>query len=186
MREVMAAVGPLPAFYRERTDFETVCRIITGQQLSYAAATTIWKRVRALRDAWLPETVSRIKPTTLTQCGLSGSKAQFILQAAKRAATQDLDFTRIRSLPDEEAHEQLLSIKGFGPWSVEMFMIFAFDRPDVFSVGDAGIRRAVCSLYTIPKHRYESRVLKLAETWRPYRSFACRYLWGWLDVAARK
>jgi DNA-3-methyladenine glycosylase II len=186
MREVMEAVGPLPAFYRERTDFETVCRIITGQQLSYAAATTIWKRVRALRESWEAESVSRIKPTTLTQCGLSGNKAQFILQAAKRAATQDLDFTRIRSLPDEEAHAKLHSIKGFGPWSVDMFMIFALDRPDVFSVGDAGIRRAVCSLYQIPKHRYESQVLKLADTWRPYRSFASRYLWGWLDVAARK
>jgi DNA-3-methyladenine glycosylase II len=186
MREVMESVGTLPAFYRERTDFETVCRIITGQQLSYAAATTIWKRVRALRESWEPETVSRIKPTTLTQCGLSGNKAAFILQVAKRATTNDLDFARIRTLPDEEAHDQLLSIKGFGPWSVEMFMIFALDRPDVFSVGDAGIRRAVCSLYKIPKPRYESRVLKLADTWRPYRSFACRYLWGWLDVAARK
>ncbi len=186
MREVMKAVGPLPGFYRERTDFETVCRIITGQQLSYAAATTIWKRVRALRESWEPQTVSRIKPATLTTCGLSGSKAKFILEVAKRVTTNDLDFALIRDLPDEDAHEQLLSIKGFGPWSVEMFMIFALDRPDVFSVGDAGIRRAVCSLYHLPKARYESRVLKLAETWRPYRSFACRYLWGWLDVAARK
>ncbi len=186
MRQVMAAVGPLPGFYRERTDFETVCRIITGQQLSYAAATTIWKRVRALRESWHPETVARIKPTTLTTCGLSGNKAAFILEAAKRATTNDLDFALIRTLPDEEAHAQLLSIKGFGPWSVEMFMIFALDRPDIFSVGDAGIRRAVCSLYQVPKARYESKVLKLADTWRPYRSFACRYLWGWLDVAARK
>ncbi len=186
MREVMDAVGPLPGFYRDRTDFETVCRIITGQQLSYAAATTIWKRVRALRESWHPDTVARMKPTTLTQCGLSRSKAAFIIEAAKRAATHDLEFASIRDLPDEEAHAQLRSIKGFGPWSVEMFMIFALDRPDIFSVGDAGIRRAVCSLYKVPKAKYETRVLKLAETWRPYRSFACRYLWGWLDVAARK
>jgi DNA-3-methyladenine glycosylase II len=89
-------------------------------------------------------------------------------------------------MPDEEAHADLLSIKGFGPWSVEMFMTFALDRPDVFAVGDAGIRRAIGMLYKIPKHRYESRVLRPADTWRPYRSFACRYLWGRLDVAARK
>jgi len=182
MRRVMAAVGRLPAFYRERTDFETVCRIITGQQLSYAAATTIWKRVRSLRTDWHPDALARIKPTTLTRCGLSGNKAAFILEAAKRAATNDLDFTAIRSMPDEEAHAQLLSIKGFGPWSVEMFMIFALGRTDIFSIGDAGLRRAICTLYKIPKARYASRVPKLAEAWRPYRSYACRYLWGWLAV----
>jgi DNA-3-methyladenine glycosylase II len=182
MRRVMAAVGRLQGYYRERTDFETVCRIITGQQLSYAAATTIWKRVRALRDSWRPEDVAGLKHSRLLACGLSRNKAAFILQAAERAARNDLNFAAIRKMPDEDAHDTLLSIKGFGPWSVEMFMIFALDREDIFSVGDAGLRRAVCTLYEIPKARYESRVLKVAENWRPYRSFACRYLWGWLDT----
>lgn len=182
MRRVMAAVGRLPGYYRERTDFETVCRIITGQQLSYAAATSIWSRVRALRESWQPGNVASLKTSRLVDCGLSRNKAAFILEAAKRAVRQDLDFAAIRSMADDEAHAQLLSIKGFGPWSVEMFMIFALDRRDVFSVGDAGLRRAICTLYGIPKARYEYRVLKVAENWRPYRSFACRYLWGWLDT----
>ncbi len=182
MRRVMAVVGGLQGYYRERTDFETVCRIITGQQLSYAAATTIWNRVRALRPSWQPEHVARLTPGRLRECGLSRNKAAFIQDAAKRTARRDLDFAAIRGMPDDEAHDTLLSIKGFGPWSVEMFMIFALDRPDVFSVGDAGLRRAVCSLYGIPKARYEARVPKVAENWRPYRSFACRYLWGWLET----
>jgi DNA-3-methyladenine glycosylase II len=182
MRRVMAAVGRLPGYYRERTDFETVCRIITGQQLSYAAATSIWSRVRALRKSWQPGNVAGLKSSRLVDCGLSRNKAAFILEAAERVVRRDLDFAAIRSMADDEAHAQLLSIKGFGPWSVEMFMIFALDRRDVFSVGDAGLRRAICSLYGIPKARYESRVLKVAENWRPYRSFACRYLWGWLDT----
>ncbi len=182
MRRVMAAVGRLRTYYRERTDFETVSRIITGQQLSYAAATSIWNRVRALQNPWQPESVARLKPAKLLTCGLSRNKAAFIQEAASRTARRDLDFAAIRKMSDEQAHETLLSIKGFGPWSVEMFMIFALDRPDVFSVGDAGLRRAVCSLYGIPKARYEARVVKVADNWRPYRSFACRYLWGWLDT----
>jgi DNA-3-methyladenine glycosylase II len=185
MRRVMAAVGSLQTYYRERTDFETVCRIITGQQLSYAAATTIWKRVRALRDSWQPEPVAGLGPARLRECGLSRNKAAFILEAAARAASGDLDFRAIRTMPDEEARDALRAIKGFGPWSVEMFLIFALDRPDVFSVGDAGLRRAVCTLYGIPPARYEARVAKVSGNWRPYRSFACRYLWGWLDVAAK-
>jgi len=167
MRGVMAAVGRLRTYYRERTDFETVCRIITGQQLSYAAATTIWKRVRALREAWQPEAIARLKPAKLLECGLSRNKAAFIQEVAQRAARRDLDFAAIREMPDEVTHENLLSIKGFGPWSVEMFMIFALDRPDVFSVGDAGLRRAVCMLYRIPKARYEARVMAVADNWRP-------------------
>lgn len=187
MRRVMAAVGRLPGFYRERTDFETICRIITGQQLSYAAATSIWKRVRALRESWQPEEVFRLKPAQLRGCGLSQNKAAFIRAAAKRAAQRDLDFAAIRKMPDHEAQQALLSIKGFGPWSVEMFMIFALARKDVFSIGDAGLRRAICSLYGIPKAIYDARAMKVADNWRPYRSFACRYLWGWLDTPeARK
>lgn len=187
MRRIMTAVGRLPGYYRERTDFETVCRIITGQQLSYAAATSIWKRVRALRESWQPEEVSDLKPAQLRGCGLSQNKAAFIREAAKRAAQRDLDFAAIRKMPDDDAQQALLSIKGFGPWSVEMFMIFALDRKDIFSIGDAGLRRAICSLYGIPKARYDARAMKVADNWRPYRSFACRYLWGWLDTPeARK
>jgi len=184
MRRVITAVGRLRTYYRERTDFETVCRIITGQQLSYAAATAIWKRVQTLQEPWQPAPVAHLKPTQLLGCGLSRSKAAFIQELAERVARRDVDFTAIRRTPDEHARETLLSIKGFGPWSVEMFMIFALNRPDVFSIGDAGLRRAICSLYDIPKSRYECRVARVADQWRPYRSYACRYLWGWLDVAS--
>ena len=85
-------------------------------------------------------------------------------------------------LDDAGAAEALSGIAGFGPWSVEMFLIFGMDRDDVFSVGDAGLRRAICSLYGLPKGRYERRVAAIADGWRPYRSLACRWLWGWLAV----
>jgi len=185
MRRVMAQVGLLPGYYRERTDFETVCRIITGQQLSSVAATSIWKRVRALRRSWQPGNVATLSLASLRGCGLSRNKAAFILEAAERTVRKELDFAVIRRLADAEAHRTLLAIKGFGPWSVEMFMIFALEREDVFSIADAGLRRAIVALYGIPKARYESRVVTVANTWRPYRSFACRYLWGWLDVAGQ-
>ena len=185
MRRVMAAVGRLPGYYREGTDFETVCRIITGQQLSYAAATTIWRRVRALEKSWQPGRVASIEAGRLQGCGLSRNKAAFILEAAERAASRDLDLAAIRKMSDEDARRELLGIRGFGPWSVEMFLIFSLDRKDIYSVGDAGLRRAVCELYGIPRARYESRVGELAERWRPFRSYACRYLWGWLDVASK-
>ena len=182
MRKVIAAVGPLREYYRERTDFETVSRIIVGQQLSYAAATTIWKRAEAICPGWRAAEVAALPPDVLRAQGLSGSKTRFILEAARRVADGDLDFRRIRRMDDAKATEALRGIKGFGPWSVEMFLIFGLGRDDVFSVGDAGLRRAVCTLYDVPRERYDARVEAIAERWRPWRSHACRYLWGWLEV----
>lgn len=182
MRRVIDAVGTLPEYYRERTDFETVSRIIVGQQLSFAAATTIWRRVIALSPGWRASAVAAIPPAVLRGHGLSGSKARFILEAARRVNAGDLDFRRIRRLDDTAAAEALRGITGFGPWSVEMFLIFGMDRDDVFSVGDAGLRRAICSLYGLGKADYERKVHAISDRWRPYRSLACRWLWGWLAV----
>ena len=186
MRRVIAAVGPQPSYYRERTDFETACRIIVGQQLSYAAATTIWGRVRGVVPRWNPAGVAALSADRLRTLGLSRSKASFILELATRGASGDLDFRRIRRGDDAAAAESLLGIKGFGPWSVEMFLIFALGRDDVFSVGDAGLRRAICDLYDVSPGHYQRRVGAITERWRPYRSHACRYLWGWLEHSARK
>jgi DNA-3-methyladenine glycosylase II len=185
MRRVIDAVGPQPSYYRERTDFETACRIIVGQQLSYAAATTIWGRVRGVVPRWRPADVAALSADRLRTLGLSRSKATYIQELATRTDSGDLDFRRIRKLDDNAAGEALRGIKGFGPWSVEMFLIFAIGRDDVFSIGDAGLRRAVCDLYGVLPAEYEARIGGIAERWRPYRSHACRYLWGWLEYSSR-
>jgi DNA-3-methyladenine glycosylase II len=186
MRRVIDAVGPQPSSYRERTDFETACRIIVGQQLSSAAATTIWGRVRGVVPRWRPADVVTLPADRLRALGLSRSKATFILELASRTDSGDLDFRRIRKLDDAAAGEALRGIKGFGPWSVEMFLIFALGRDDVFSVGDAGLRQAVCDLYGVPPAEYKVHIGGIADRWRPWRSHACRYLWGWLEYSSRK
>jgi len=182
MRRVIATVGDLSDYYRERTDFETVSRIIVGQQLSYAAATTIWGRVRALEPRWRPSAVAALRLPRLRGAGLSRSKADFIVSAARRVADGDLDFAAIRRMDDERATEALTGIRGFGPWSAEMFLIFGLGRDDVFSRGDAGLRRAVCTLYDLPRGAYDRRIEAISDRWRPWRSHACRWLWAWLDV----
>ena len=163
MRRVIDAVGPQPAYYRERTDFETACRIIVGQQLSYAAATTIWGRVRDAAPRWQPADVAGLAADRLRALGLSRSKATFIHELATRTDSGDLNFRRIRRGDDEAAAEALRGIKGFGPWSVEM-----------------------CELYGVPPGDYEARIGAIAARWSPWRSHACRYLWGWLESSARK
>lgn len=181
LASVISKVGPLRTYYRERTDLETVCRIIAGQQLSYKAASTIWARTQALCPSWQAKAVADLSDQALRGCGLSRNKAAFIREAASRVVDGSLDFKAIRAMGDEDAVAALRLIKGFGPWSVEMFLIFSLERPDIFSVGDAGLRRAVCQLYRVPKDQYERRIGRISDRWRPYRSYACRYLWAWLD-----
>lgn len=186
MRRVVDTVGPLPRPSRERSDFADVCRIIVGQQLSLAAAATIWKRVKALEPGWQPENVARISVERLRGAGLSGSKASFVLDAAARVAACEVDLRRVRRMEDAAAAAALRAIRGFGPWSVEMYLIFVLGREDVFSVGDGGLRRAILDLYAIPEADYAARVGRITDRWRPYRSHACRYLWGWLAHPASR
>ncbi|MDP3244402.1 MAG: DNA-3-methyladenine glycosylase 2 family protein, partial [bacterium] len=91
---------------------------------------------------------------------------------------KELDVKKLRKMPDEEIIKTLTKIKGVGSWTAEMILIFTFKREDVFSLGDAGLRRAIKNLYKIEK---DADILKLSENWKPKRSFACWYLWRSLE-----
>jgi len=181
LAEVVAGIGPLRSQARAQSDLEAACRIIAGQQLSAKAAATIWSRIKVLSPTWEPAAVATLSEEALCACGLSRNKASFIRGAAAGVVAGTLDFAAIRRMDDSEAAAALRTIKGFGPWSIEMFLMFSLERPDLFSLGDAGLRRAICLLYQVPKAAYERRVAAITDRWRPYRSHACRYLWAWLD-----
>ncbi len=176
---LIRTVGPL-APHVEREDFANVCRIIAGQQLSTRAAATIWGRVRALVPSFTPQAVAALPHDALRASGLSGAKARFVAAAAARIASGEIDLAGVRALDDAAATASLRRLAGFGPWSIEMYLIFVLGRPDVFSPGDGGLRRAIGLLYG-EKHATPERSQAIAERWRPYRSVACRYLWAWLD-----
>lgn len=83
-------------------------------------------------------------------------------------------------LTDQQVADQLTGIKGLGPWSAEMFLMFSLRRPDIFSVGDLGVRTAVSKLYGVDREN-KGKILELSESWSPYRTYACRYLWASLE-----
>jgi len=182
MAQVISKVGTLKEYYRQRTHFMSLCRIIAGQQLSYQAASSIWSRAMKIAPGWTPAAVSQIAETRFRACGLSAAKAAAIVGLAESIVAGKFSMKELGNLDDAGVTERLRSIKGIGPWSAEMFLLFALKRPDVFSPGDAGLRRAIISLYAIEANSYSSSVDGIAERWRPYRSYACRYLWRWLDL----
>ena len=181
LARVIDEVGILPPLKTPDNRFQGLARIIVGQQLSAKAARTIWGRVEENISAWEPDLYLDSSPSLLTEAGVSRQKERFIRGIADSLVAGQLDLDSICSIADGKAREELLSIKGVGEWTCEMFMIFALGKTDIFSMGDAGLRRAICNLYKVTHEEYEAQACGLVSRWSPHRSLASRYLWAWLD-----
>ena len=173
----------LPTNFKDRTEFlyEELVESIISQQLSGKAADTIFKRFLGLYPkSKFPKPVVLLKTDIekLRSAGMSYGKAGYIKNIAEAFVKKELDANKLKKLNDEEIIKELTKIKGIGKWTAEMTLMFTFNRPDVFSLGDAGLRRAIKNLYNLDK---ETDILKLAETWKPKRSFASWYLWRSLE-----
>jgi DNA-3-methyladenine glycosylase II len=172
--------GPCTLGAKKRDPFHTLCVSIISQQLSSKAAETIASRVEALIGSKGRMTHAHFKKVThdeLRTCGLSNSKAKWLAAIADAARSGDLSFPKIAKMTDREAIATLDALPGIGQWTAEMFLIFALDRLDVFSMGDVGLRRAINKLYNDGRKLSDRRTEELVERWSPYRSVACWYLW---------
>lgn len=161
--------------------YEELVETIIGQQLSGKAADTIFKRFLKLFDDNkfpTPQKLLKTDVEKLRSAGISYSKASYIKNIAQAFKNGDLDIRMLTKLSDEDVKKTLTKIKGVGNWTAEMILIFTLKREDVFSLGDAGLKRAIKNLYGIEK---DTDILKLAESWKPKRSFACWYLWRSLE-----
>jgi DNA-3-methyladenine glycosylase II len=187
LRGVMEETGPIhPEIDRRgsRTDaYEALARAIVGQQLSTKAAASIWAKLldQFGGETPTPEQILRKRRPTLRKAGLSNAKVEFLRDLAAHVEDGRLDLKRLAELPDEDVIAELIEVKGVGQWTAEMFLIFHLARPDVVSVGDLGIRRAVQIAYGMKELPGPEELEKLAEGWRPHRTLACLYLWRSLD-----
>jgi DNA-3-methyladenine glycosylase II len=189
MRDLIDATGPIePETDRRgsRPDpYEALARAIVGQQLSTKAARSIWERLVETLGGTFPPSSELLDadPETLRGAGLSRAKVSFLRDLAERAGDGRLDLGSLAELSDEDVIATLTEIKGVGPWTAEMFLIFHLGRPDVVSTGDLGIRRAVQNAYGLDDLPGPTDLERIAEPWRPHRTLACLYLWRSLDNA---
>jgi DNA-3-methyladenine glycosylase II len=187
LRRVMEEQGPIhPEIDRRgsRTDpYEALARAIVGQQLSTKAAASIWSKLVDLFGGRTPspEQLLRKRPTTLRKAGLSNAKVGFLRDLAVHVKDGELDLARLADLSDEDIVTELVAVKGIGLWTAEMFLIFHLGRPDVVSVGDLGIRRAVQIEYGLDELPGPEEMERISDKWRPHRTLACLYLWRSLD-----
>ena len=168
-----------PEFKKDSNYFEALVRAIVYQQLSGKAAATIYKRFQNLfsqNKHFTPIMVKERSHEELRSAGLSNQKASYIHNIANAfytgAIQKDID-----TIGDNEVIECLTTIKGVGPWTAKMFLMFTLNRPDVFPVTDLGIQKGFQLFFQFDVLPSTKKMMEIAEAWRPYRTLASWYLW---------
>ncbi|MEO8771506.1 MAG: DNA-3-methyladenine glycosylase 2 family protein [Ferruginibacter sp.] len=163
-----------------------LCYSIMSQQLSTKVADVFHRRFLDLYKGKEP-TAKQIAVTpfeTLRSIGLSNAKANYVLNVSRFFIEEKITDAKLHKMSNEELIKYLSKIKGVGQWTVEMILMFTLGREDIFAVDDLGIQQAICKLYKVDstdKKAMKERMLKISAKWSPYRTYACRYLWGWKD-----
>ena len=187
LRRVIRKVGTCMLKTRNhRSPFEALLRSITYQQLNGTAAATILGRVKALypgRSFPSPQDVLATPDDHLRRAGLSRAKVASIKDLAIHAISGSVPSSRaIRKLSDAQILEQLTVVRGIGPWTVEMLLIFYLGRADVWPVTDYGVRKGFARAYGLKDLPSPKELLAHGEKWRPYRSVAAWYFWRALEL----
>jgi DNA-3-methyladenine glycosylase II len=161
---------------RER-GYRTLLRTIVGQQVSVAAAASVWAKLEAhLGEAMPPEAVLAAEFEALRACGLSRQKQGYVRSLCELVASGELDLLGLPS-DDEEAIAQLTRIKGIGRWSAEIYLLFAEGRPDVWPAGDLAVQAGIARILGLPERPTERATRLLAEDWRPHRGAVAILTW---------
>jgi DNA-3-methyladenine glycosylase II len=186
MGTMLERIGPcdLRRGRPRREHFAELARAITYQQLAGRAAAAIHGRFVALfdGDGPTPEAVLALPVDRLRGAGLSGSKTASIRDLAEKVVDGSVQLDRIARLPDDEIKRELTLVRGIGPWTAEMFLIFQLGRLDVWPVDDFGVRNGYARLYGLADAPKARELVPFGERFRPYRSVAAWYCWRAADT----
>jgi len=163
--------------------FKSICREIIGQQLAGKVARVIFgrftelfpnKKITAQRILGLPE-------QELRDVGMAWSKVRAIKDLAQKTEDKTLVFRKMESMSNEQVVEMLTKVKGIGPWTADMFLMFTLGREDVFSDKDLGLKKAIVKLYGLDEKVTDRELNEISKKWSPYRTYACLTLWKLKD-----
>ena len=179
MRRLVAEAGPATVRPPQETQFEALVRAVVYQQLAGAAAAAIHGRlIAALGGTVTPERVLSLSTQTLRSAGLSGNKTASLQDLATKVVdgTVVLDAVGLRAVSDADLVTRLSSVRGIGPWTAEMFLMFQLRRLDVWPTGDLGVRKGFGLAWGIPTPTAKE-LEPLGDPFRPYRSVVAWYCW---------
>ncbi len=166
-----------PAPRIRKQGFETFLSTMVSQQISTEAAAAIMRRVHALVPSMEAEDVLRLPAGALRTAGLSTRKVEYAESLARAIVENQFDVSNLSEMEDEVAIKAITSLKGFGAWSAEIYLMFSLQRADIFPAGDLALRVALQKLKGIEKPLSEKQAREVVEPWAPYRSAGSLFLW---------
>ena len=163
-----------------------LCGSIMSQQLNTKVAAVIQQRFLALYGKKTPSAKDIVNTPfeILRAIGLSNAKVQYVYNVCDFFIENNVTDARLHKMEDESVIAFLTQIKGVGRWTAEMILMFGLGREDVFAADDLGIQQAMTKLYKLDpsdKKQLKQQMISISDKWRPYRTYACRYLWNWKD-----
>ena len=184
IRRALAAVG-YPDERRRPEGFETLLRVIVGQQISVHAAAAIHARLEeALEGEMSPERLLRRRESTLRRVGLSAPKIRYVRCLAQAVKRGELDFEGLRALSDEEAMVQIQTVPGLGLWSAQIYVMFSLGRPDVWPHGDVGALRGLQKIKRLAERPSAGDATRLVAPMSPHRSALALLAWRCANATA--
>ena len=179
------AVG-YPPLRRQAGGFAGLASVIVAQKISTASAAAVFARLVVAVDPFTPATILAADEATLRHVGLPGAKIQSLRAVAEALRAGTLCFDRLAALPADAAHAELVAVRGIGPWTADIFLLFSLGEADAWPAGDLAIQEVVRLLFALPKRPDARAVLALAERWRPYRGVAAHLMWAYYLAAPRR
>ena len=185
LARVHALTGNPPLRKRPR-GFEGLSRVVVGQQLSIASADAIWGRVRTRVQPFEAATLLSIPDKDLRKTGLSRSKVATLREVAVAIEAGRLKLNALARAPEDTIHAELTSIKGIGPWTADIYIMFSLARADAWSPGDLALQYAVKDALLLAERPSLAEMTEHAEIWRPWRGVAARLLWSYYALCRKR
>src|ERR1700674_1994958 len=167
----------MPRFRRRRNGFPTLLHIILEQQVSIDAAAAMHRRLAGLCRPLAPEPFLALDDAALRSCGFRRQKTDYAPRLAEAVASGRFDFQGLDAADDAAALAALVSLKGIGRWSAEIYLIFALGRPDIWPAGDLGLQLAAAECLGLEGRPGERALRDIGEAWQPWRSVAACLFW---------
>jgi DNA-3-methyladenine glycosylase II len=179
----LIAEGARPAMRKRAPGFSGLAQIVMGQQLSVASADAIWAKLTGRFGALVPATIATQPDEALKACGLSAPKIRTLRAISEAITSGLLPLEDLSRMPAEKAHATLTAVKGIGPWTADIYLMFCLSHSDAFAAGDLALQEAARLAYALETRPSASELLALAEQWRPWRTVAAKVLWAHYKIA---
>ena len=167
----------VPPIWARRPGFTTLIKIILEQQVSLSSAKAVYTKVAHSIKPFTPQRFEELGIRYLKTLGVTRQKSSYIINVANAINHGNLNSKTLHKLDDEIVKEKLMSIKGIGSWSADIYLLMALRRPDVWPAGDIALEKTIRKIKRLRKNYSSEKLSEVAEKWRPYRSVAARMLW---------